>query len=103
MVEDIIDTGRTIEKLIQLLNEVHVKSIKVASLFTKRNGCNARKPNCKLWSTFLIKLCALMWYKVAGFELPDKFIVGINMDFNERYRDLNVSPLTSSDHMLLLF
>ena len=28
---------------------------------------------------------------VHGFEIPDRFVIGFGMDYNERYRDLNVS------------
>lgn len=30
----------------------------------------------------------------VGFEIPDRFVVGYALDYNEYFRDLNVSPVT---------
>ena len=71
IVEDIIDTGRTLSYLIE-----HLK---------------CRKPNT-------LKLCTLLdkperrKYDVkvdyVGFEIPDEFVVGYGLDCNEHYRNL---------------
>lgn len=71
IVEDIIDTGKTLSYLINYLN--------------------TRKPNS-------VKLCALLDKKerrltevkvdYVGFEIPNNFIVGYGLDCNERYRNL---------------
>ncbi|CAH1789663.1 unnamed protein product [Owenia fusiformis] len=72
IVEDIIDTGGTMKKLLQLLEAYKPKSIRVASLLVKRtsrsNGVKA---------------------DYAGFEIPDRFVVGYALDFNEYFRDLS--------------
>ncbi|WAQ94675.1 HPRT-like protein, partial [Mya arenaria] len=65
VVEDIVDTGNTITKLLSILKKVNPKSIKVASLLVKRTSRN------------------------AGFEIPDAFVVGYALDYNEYFRDLN--------------
>ncbi|RDD40187.1 Hypoxanthine-guanine phosphoribosyltransferase [Trichoplax sp. H2] len=71
VVEDIVDTGRTMKKLLGLLSDVKPKSIKVASLLVKRReGC-------------------LYVPDYAGFEVPDKFVVGYALDYNEYFRDLD--------------
>lgn len=48
IVEDIIDTGRTMKKLLQLLETYSLKSLKVTSLVVKRKGGEiAYMPDCK--------------------------------------------------------
>lgn len=37
-------------------------------------------------------------FSVVGFEVPDKFVVGYALDYNEYFRDLNVSNFS---HMFL--
>ncbi|RXG57232.1 Hypoxanthine-guanine phosphoribosyltransferase [Armadillidium vulgare] len=74
VVEDIIDTGKTMQRLIELLSEAKPKCVKVASLLVKRrDGKIGMKPD------------------YCGFEIPDKFVIGYALDYNEYFRDLNVS------------
>ena len=48
VVEDIIDTGRTMEKLMSVLSKYEPKCVKVASLLVKRTPLsNGYKPACK--------------------------------------------------------
>lgn len=71
VVEDIIDSGRTLNNLLSLLS--------------------ARKPNS-------IKLCTLLDkpdrrvvpvnVDYTGFEIPDKFVVGYGLDYDQKYRNL---------------
>ncbi|XP_005104831.1 hypoxanthine-guanine phosphoribosyltransferase isoform X2 [Aplysia californica] len=71
IVEDIIDTGKTMQHLLELLKKVEPKSIKVASLLVKRTPLSVGyKPD------------------YIGFEVPDVFLVGYALDFNEYFRDL---------------
>lgn len=73
LVEDIIDTGTTLAHLIPMLNDrANPASIEVCSLLTKRIGKD-RKYNAKF----------------TGFSIPNHFIVGYGLDFNELYRDVN--------------
>lgn len=72
IVEDIIDTGNTMKKLLKLLESYNLKSLKVTSLVVKRKGG---------------KINFMPDY--VGFDIPDHFIVGHNFDFNENFRDLN--------------
>jgi len=72
VVEDIIDTGRTMTKLLGVLEKYEPKCVKVASLLVKRTPLsNGYKP------------------AYCGFEIPDKFVVGYALDFNEHFRDLH--------------
>lgn len=72
VVEDIIDTGKTMQQLLNILAAVHPKSVKVASLLVKRTDkSTGYKPD------------------YIGFEIPDRFVVGYALDYNEYFRDLN--------------
>jgi hypoxanthine phosphoribosyltransferase len=72
-VEDIIDTGLTMTSLLAYMNEeVKPASVRVASLVEKRT----------------VRSCGFKGDYV-GFSIPDKFIVGYCLDFNEVFRDLN--------------
>ncbi|CAM9270350.1 unnamed protein product [Discosporangium mesarthrocarpum] len=72
LVEDIIDTGLTMSSLLPVLEARGANSVRVASLLEKRTD----------------KSCG---YKAdyTGFSIPDKFVVGYCLDFNEYYRDMN--------------
>ncbi len=71
VVDDIIDTGYTLNKIISLLKEKNPKSIKLCTLFNKEER---RKVDLK--SDFY------------GFDLPNEFIIGYGLDYNEEYRNL---------------
>jgi hypoxanthine phosphoribosyltransferase len=72
IVEDIIDSGTTMVRLVKLINEQKPKNVRVASLLVKRaaNSCGYRPDYC-------------------GFEIPDRFVVGYALDYNEHFRDMN--------------
>jgi len=72
IVEDIIDSGLTMVKLLDALKEFEPKSVRVASLFVKRN------PRSIGYVPHYI-----------GFDIPDKFIIGYNLDYNDYFRELN--------------
>lgn len=72
-IEDIIDTGLTMTKIFEYMKaQIVPASINVATL------CEKRTPHS----------CGFK-AKYVGFSIPDKFIVGYCMDYNEVYRDLN--------------
>lgn len=72
IVEDIIDTGRTMAALLEHLKTFEPNEIKVASLFVKRSpGSSGYRPD------------------YCGFEIPDKFVVGYALDYNDHFRDLS--------------
>ncbi|NXW97631.1 HPRT phosphoribosyltransferase, partial [Larus smithsonianus] len=70
--QDIIDTGKTMKTLLSLLKQYNPKMVKVASLLVKRTPRSVGyRPD------------------FVGFEVPDKFVVGYALDYNEYFRDLN--------------
>ncbi len=71
VVEDIIDTGRTLSYLIEHLKQRNPKSLKLCTLLDK--------PERRLYD---VKV------DYTGFEIPDKFVVGYGLDYNECYRNL---------------
>eukprot|EP00158_Paraphelidium_tribonemae_P001467 Partr_v1_DN24428_c0_g1_i1_m66255 putative phosphoribosyltransferase len=72
IVEDIIDTGRTMAALLEKLKTIDAAKVSVSSLFVKRcDRSNGYQPD------------------YAGFSIPDKFIVGYGLDYNEFFRDLD--------------
>lgn len=73
LVEDIVDTGTTVANLIPKLQTLGPKSIQVCTLLEKRLG-EGEKPAAKA--------------KYSGFSIPNKFIIGYGLDYNELYRDL---------------
>lgn len=70
-VEDVVDTGLTLNYLLKNLKMRHPASIQVCTLFDKRKH---RLINLPL--------------DYVGFELPDRFVVGYGLDFREKYRNL---------------
>jgi hypoxanthine phosphoribosyltransferase len=71
LVEDIVDTGYTLDYTVKYLCLHQPKSIKICTLLDKR---------CKR------KIDLSLDY--IGFEVGDRFVVGYGLDYNERYREL---------------
>lgn len=71
IVEDIVDTGATLRHLRELLGTRKPKSLKVVTLLSKLKARGL--PSDIEW---------------VGFEIPDEFVVGYGLDYNERYRNL---------------
>ena len=71
VVEDIIDSGNTLNKLIPLLKERKPASIAVTTLLDKPSR---REVDVHVDYT--------------GFEIEDKFVVGYGLDYDQKYRDL---------------
>lgn len=70
-VEDVVDTGLTLNYLLQNLRARQPASLKVCALFNKRRRRLISIP-----------------VQYQGFELPDKFVVGYGLDYRELYRNL---------------
>ena len=71
LVEDIVDTGKTLEAVIEMLETRMPNSIKVCALLNKQSR---RISNIKAdW---------------IGFEIPDEFVVGYGIDYDQRNRNL---------------
>ncbi len=71
LVEDIVDTGLTLNFLIEKLQKRNPKSLRVCALLDKP----ARRE-------------VPVSIDYVGFTIPDKFIVGYGLDFDEKYRYL---------------
>lgn len=71
IIEDIVDSGNTMEKVVQRLEESKVKSLKIATLFYKPA---AYKKNIPL--------------TYVGLEIPNDFIVGYGLDYDGLGRNL---------------
>jgi hypoxanthine phosphoribosyltransferase len=71
IVEDIVDTGNTIEELKKIFESQNVKQLKIATLFFKPEAYTKNIP-----------------LDYIGFEIPNKFIVGYGLDYNGLGRNL---------------
>lgn len=71
IVEDIIDSGRTLSHLMQLLRARNPKSIKLCTLLDKPDRRVVEVP-----------------VDYTGFEIPDLFVVGYGLDYAQHYRNL---------------
>ena len=71
IVEDIIDSGRTLSHLMTLLSARKPNSIKLCTLLDK--------PDRRVVSVDVDYTC---------FEIPDEFVVGYGLDYDQKYRNL---------------
>lgn len=71
VVEDILDTGLTLKKLCDGLRSFGAASLEICALLDKP-------------SRRRVELTG----KYVGFEIPDEFVVGYGLDYNEFYRNL---------------
>jgi len=71
IIEDIIDTGRTLEKVMSLLKNRGAASVEMVTLLDKPEA----------------RISAVM-AKYVGFSIPNAFVVGYGLDYNEKYRNL---------------
>lgn len=70
--EDIVDTGLTLFRLLEILGSRGANSIKIATLLDK--------PEPRLKKELVIDYC--------GFQIPNEFVVGYGLDAAGRYRNL---------------
>jgi hypoxanthine phosphoribosyltransferase len=81
IVEDIIDSGLTLQYLLRNLNARTPRSLEVCALLTKPERRRVDLP-----------------IKYVGFEIPNKFVIGYGLDYAQRYRNLNyVAALREDD------
>ena len=71
IVEDILDTGITLSKLVPMLKMRNPESVKICTILSKpsRRKADIEPDYC-------------------GFEVPDEFVVGYGLDYDEKYRNL---------------
>ena len=71
LVDDILDTGKTLRAVIDKLNALEPKSLKTCVLLEKKS-----------------RRAEQITANYVGFEVPDAFVVGYGLDYAERYRNL---------------
>ena len=79
LVEDIVDTGLTLDYLMRLLRSRNPRSLRVCSLLSKPAR---RKVDVDI--------------DYLGFEIPDRFVVGYGLDLDQRYRNLPFIAIPNS-------
>jgi hypoxanthine phosphoribosyltransferase len=72
IVEDIVDSGVTLNYLTNLLEQRHPKSVKIVALLDK--------PERRLRPVHVA---------YVGFSIPDEFVIGYGLDYAEKYRNLD--------------
>ena len=76
----ILDTGKTLYNVKEMLEKRHAKSVKIVTLLDKEEG-----------RVFDMKA------DYSGFKIPNAFVVGYGLDFNERYRQLPYIGILKED------
>ena len=72
IVEDVVDSGLTLSWLLRNLTARHPRSLRVCTLLRKPDAVGAN--------------VAIAY---VGFDIPNEFVVGYGLDYDERYRDLS--------------
>lgn len=71
LVEDIVDTGHTLKKVVKMIKDKGANSVKVVSLLNK-----PERREIEIEADYV------------GFTIPNEFVVGFGLDYNEKYRQL---------------
>ena len=71
IIEDIVDSGRTLSRLTQLLRNRNANNVKTCTLLDKPSRREVE---------FEADFC--------GYSIPDEFVIGYGLDFDEKYRNL---------------
>ena len=71
VVEDIVDSGRTLSYLLEMLRDRHPASLRLCTLLDK--------PERRVVDVNV---------DYTGFNIPDEFVVGYGLDYDQRYRNL---------------
>lgn len=80
VVEDIVDTGNTFSKILNMLANRNPRSLRVCSFLSKPS---------RREKDITVDFC--------GVEIPDEFVVGYGLDFAQRYRDLPYVGIIRND------
>ena len=80
IVEDIVDSGRTLQRLTQLLKNRNANCVKTCTLLDKPTRREV---------DFAPDYC--------GRTIPDEFVVGYGLDYNEKYRNLPYVGILKSE------
>lgn len=71
IVEDIVDTGKTLEKVTEMFRAKGAKEIKIVTLLDKP-----------------VRREKAIEADYVGFVVPDEFVIGYGLDYNQKYRNL---------------
>lgn len=71
VVEDIVDSGRTLSYLMEMLRDRNPRSLRLCTLLDK--------PERRVIDVNV---------DYTGFDIPDEFVVGYGLDYNQKYRNL---------------
>ena len=80
IVEDIIDSGLTLQYLLRNLRARNPGSLEVCALLTKPERRRVELP-----------------IRYVGFEIPNRFVIGYGLDYAQRYRNLSYVAVLNED------
>ncbi len=80
LVDDILDTGKTLRAVIDKLNALQPRSLKTCVLLEK-----------------ISRRAEAITANYVGFEVPDEFVIGYGLDYAERYRNLPFIGILKSE------
>ena len=82
IVEDIVDSGKSMEKLLEHLHSKNPKSVKICALLDKKERREVENLNIDY----------------VGFSIPNHFVIGYGLDLDEKYRNLReINCFTDKD------
>lgn len=80
VIEDIVDSGRTLSYLMTMLKDRHPASLRLCTLLDK--------PDRRVVDVHV---------DYTGFQIPDEFVVGYGLDYDQKYRNLPYIGLVELD------
>lgn len=80
VVEDIVDSGRTLSYLLEIVKDRHPESVRLCTLLDK--------PERRVKDVKVDYCC---------FEIPDEFVVGYGLDYAQKYRNLPYIGVVETD------
>ena len=80
VVEDIVDSGRTLSYLLEIVKDRHPASVRLCTLLDK--------PERRVKDVKVDYCC---------FEIPDEFVVGYGLDYAQKYRNLPYIGVVETD------
>jgi len=80
IVEDIVDTGLTLDYIRHILLARHPKSLRICTLLDKKSRRRVEVP-----------------LDYVGFVIPDAFVIGYGLDYGEKYRNLPYIAILEPD------
>ena len=83
LVEDIVDTGLTLSYLLQILRARQPASLQVCALLDRK-----------------VRRIIDLPIAYRGFEIPERFVVGYGLDYNQRYRNLPCIGVLKAELMM---